>query len=76
MDCGIHNFFFDTDRKENTTVNIQKDKKKINDLQIPSFIQASEYEFFCHIFFTHSSHWKIAGKERTITSENRRLSGF
>ena len=43
MDCGIHNFFFDTDRKENTTVNIQKDKKKINDLQIPSFIQASDH---------------------------------
>ena len=26
MDCGIHNFFLDTDCKENTTVNIQKEE--------------------------------------------------
>ena len=33
MDRGIHNFFEDADRK---------DKKRVYDLQMPSFIQASD----------------------------------
>ena len=31
-------------------------------------------DFSCHIFFF--TQWKIAGKKRTITGENRRLPAF